>query len=83
MVNNIMLRAYMWATSARTNAIESLKQESGQDLIEYAVMVGAIAIIAFAALTLAPLGGAGGAVDNFGQRIAACISFNTVGNTAC
>lgn len=72
-----MLRAYMWATNGVTSAIESLKQESGQDLIEYAVMVGAIAIVAFAVLIAAdPLRGA---MSDFAGKISACLRFDSAG----
>lgn len=78
MVNDIMLSAMAWATSLRTIAVQRLKEERGQDLLEYAVLAGAITVAAAAVLFA---GGAGWL--NFGtftSKIQNCISFsNTCG----
>jgi Flp pilus assembly pilin Flp len=53
-----------------------MKPEDGQDLVEYAVLIGVIAIVATAAL----IGLGPGGLDVFsvmGDRIAACIKFDT------
>ncbi|HZP56369.1 MAG TPA: hypothetical protein VFC53_02300 [Dehalococcoidia bacterium] len=55
------------------------KVERGQDLLEYAVLAGAIGIAIFVALiTDAPFADA---ITTFSQKIAACISFNVNGST--
>ncbi|HEV3486787.1 MAG TPA: Flp family type IVb pilin [Vicinamibacterales bacterium] len=47
------------------NYVKSLRQEEGQDLLEYALLVALIALIAIGAVTLA-----GGAVNNIFTDIA-------------
>ncbi|MDE3096659.1 MAG: hypothetical protein KGK07_11765 [Chloroflexota bacterium] len=74
MVNDIMLSAMAWATSLRTIAVQRLKEERGQDLIEYAVLGGAIALVAMVALLASPFSGA---VTNFVSTVGACVQFQT------
>ncbi len=57
------------------NFIAALKKERGQDLIEYAVLAGAIGIALFAVLIATP--GLGTAFGEFKTAIANCVSFNT------
>lgn len=45
-----MVRAYMWIQEIRDGAITAVKAERGQDLVEYAVLVGAIGVAAAVAL---------------------------------
>jgi Flp pilus assembly pilin Flp len=71
-----MIKAYVWAQSLRTNGIEALKNESGQDLIEYAVLAGGIGIIAAVAFFAGPLDMAG-AMDNFAASIKNCVNLSS------
>lgn len=75
MVSNILLSAYAWATTR----MAMLREERGQDIMEYAVIAGAIALVA-AFVLFSPLGGFGGtigdAVDDFGTTIAECVAFD-------
>lgn len=72
MVSNIVLSAAAWASSLRATFVESLKQESGQDLIEYAVLAGAIAIVGGAAmLAIGP-----DIFTTFANEVKGCITFD-------
>ena len=73
MVNNIVLSAVAWASSLRSTIAERLKEETGQDLLEYAVLAGAIAIVAGGVLFTA--GAAGLGFDDFRNKIADCMKF--------
>ncbi len=73
MVNNLILSAYAWVTRFGSSVTESMKDENGQDVIEYAVLVGAIGIALFAALVLVPLPAA---FTTFGNKIANCVKFD-------
>jgi Flp pilus assembly pilin Flp len=42
-VNNVILKGIAFVSNARA----SFKEERGQDLLEYAVLAGAIAVVAF------------------------------------
>jgi Flp pilus assembly pilin Flp len=82
-VSNIVLSTYTWALALRdsaTNAVRSgvaaMEREDGQDIIEYAVLVGGIALVAMAALLI--LGPSGTDIFNtMGDKITACITFDT------
>jgi Flp pilus assembly pilin Flp len=69
-----------WASSLRSTAIESMKNEDGQDLTEYAVLIGVIGIVALVALLAV---GLPDAFDRFANRIAACVSFDEIGDVTC
>ncbi len=64
-----MLKVYTWILAHRPH----FSRESGQDLIEYAMLGGLIALAII---------GAGiffsGAIDSMAQGISACIDFNVV-----
>jgi len=77
-VNNIMVRAYAWAQGIRTSMIESLKQESGQDVIEYAVLAGAIGIAAALAFLAGP--DIPGIIGDFVTKVGGCIQLS---NATC
>lgn len=79
MVNNIMLGALAWASSLKETVVNALTgDERGQDLVEYAVLVGGIAVVALVAiLTLGT--GQGTPLWNFADRIGACVQFDTAG----
>ena len=74
MINGILLTALAWTMSLRSSVTESLKDEEGQDLIEYAVLVGAIGIALFVALVALPLPAA---FATFGNKIKNCVTFDT------
>ena len=73
MVNNMVLAGMAWVASIKNAIAERLTDENGQDVIEYAVLVGAIGIALFAALLLVPLPAAFG---TFGNKIANCVKFD-------
>lgn len=60
-----MLKAYVMLNVYRHELLENLKREEGQDLIEYALLVGFIAIVAAVAVQAA-----GGSVSTLFQSIA-------------
>jgi hypothetical protein len=70
LVSDIILSAYAWVTSRWA----LLKEEHGQDILEYAVIAGAIALI-FAGILFAfdwdtPF-------EDFYDNISACIEFDS------
>ncbi len=79
MVNDIMLSAMAWASSLKNAVATRIHEERGQDLLEYAVLAGAVGIVAAIALIGA---GAAGWLNfaSFKNKIANCVSFsNTCG----
>ncbi len=70
----MILSVYAWVTSLGSSVHESMKDENGQDVIEYAVLVGAIGIALFAALVLVPLPAA---FTTFGNKVANCVKFSS------
>ncbi len=70
MVNNILLSVYGFVTEK----LASLQEEGGQDLVEYAVLVGAIGLVAGAALLFFI---DDGTFDTFRDKIASCITFDS------
>ena len=75
MVSNMILSAAAWASSLRNSLVERLREESGQDLLEYAVLTGAIALVAAAAL----LGTGWLSFTDFKASIQNCVSFGASG----
>jgi len=73
LVNNIILNGMAWAASLRSSIVQTLKSEGGQDLLEYAVLAGAIAIVAAAALFATDWLD----FDNFKSQIQDCLNFNS------
>ena len=71
MVSNIVLSVMAWGSTLRTAFMTRLREENGQDVLEYAVLVGAIAIVAGAALYASPL-----SFGTFVNKIQACVSFD-------
>jgi hypothetical protein len=83
-VSNIILSTYAWATSLRSSAAYALqermadmKPESGQDLVEYAIIIGGVAALAGAAYFALP----GDLFTGFTDVIEACITFDGAGCT--
>ncbi len=73
MVSNIILSAAAWASTLRSSFVERLKEESGQDLIEYAALAGAIALVAavaFVALPMQPI------ISAFVLKVSNCLQLN-------
>ena len=80
MVNNIVLSGMAWVSSIKDAIAERISEESGQDLIEYAVLAGAIGIVAAVALFgAAAVGGVsvGDAIANFRDTLATCIDISS------
>lgn len=79
-MNGLSLRLYVMVTSAISSSFasikEDLKRESGQDLLEYALIGGFIAAALAAAFILI-----GPAVLSMAQQIVPCVDFK--GSTAC
>lgn len=68
-----MLSAMALVTNTVGYAIAKIKEERGQDLVEYAVLVGAIALVAGGILFVFF---DDGIWTDFGDKIAACIAFD-------
>jgi len=84
-VNDMLISAYVRAYGLRDSVIgalrrgvEAMQPESGQDFVEYAVLVGTIGIVAAVAL-IATDGGAWltDALDSFKTQITDCITFSS------
>ncbi len=50
MVNSIILSGMAWASSLKTAVLSHIKDERGQDFVEYAVLAGAISLVGAAAV---------------------------------
>ena len=72
-MSNIMLSAMAWVTNTVGYAFAKIKEERGQDLLEYAVLVGAIALVAGGALFF--ILDDSGAFEDFAEMIGNCVSF--------
>jgi Flp pilus assembly pilin Flp len=64
------------ATNMLRDGMEAMKAESGQDILEYAVIAGAVAIVAGAALIFGQTW-LGDALDSFKTQVGDCISFQS------
>ena len=76
MFNNIILSVMAWKSSTIGLFVTRVREERGQDLMEYAVLAGGIAILLIAALLAID---ASGAYDLFAGRIESCITFDLEG----
>ena len=73
MVNNIVLSVMSWGSSLKDAISTRLREESGQDLLEYAVLVGAIAAVAAGVLyAIGPT-----AFQPFADKVTACLTFDS------
>ncbi len=79
-MNNIVLSTYTWALTLRStapnairNVAQAIKAEDGQDLMEYAILVGGIAAVAGLAI-FAFIGT--DLFTNFAGVIQGCIQFD-------
>ncbi len=73
MVNDIILSGMAWASSLTRAFITRVKEERGQDLMEYAVLAGAIAVVAGFVLYATNVEGA---MNDFGAQVVGCLSFD-------
>ena len=74
MVSNISLSVMAWASALRSTFIEGIKNEEGQGILEYVVLVGFIAIAAFVAFQTSIADTF--AIGDFADKIAGCLQFN-------
>jgi Flp pilus assembly pilin Flp len=68
-----------WVSSIKDAIAFRMKDEDGQDLIEYAVLAGGIGIALFVVFLTFP--GLSAAFGTFKEKIAACVTFDTAGCT--
>ncbi len=75
MINTVMLSAMTWVTSTVGSLVARIKEERGQDIMEYAVLAGAIALVAGFVLIGGTVAGIdiAGAVEDFGVEVTECI----------
>jgi Flp pilus assembly pilin Flp len=62
-----------WVSSIKNAIAERISEESGQDLIEYAVLAGAIGIVAAIAFVAFPIGGT---VNTFATKVGDCLKLD-------
>jgi Flp pilus assembly pilin Flp len=70
--NNIILSVMAWTTNVVGGFVTRLKEERGQDILEYAVLAGAIALIAGGALYLI----GPDIFETFAEQIEYCVTFD-------
>lgn len=70
MVNNILLSGIAWVASIKNAITQRISEEGGQDLIEYAVLVGGIGIVAALAFLALPID-----FSTMKNKISDCVSF--------
>ena len=76
MVNSIILSGMAWASSLKDAIVNHHRDEGGQDMMEYAVIVGAIALTVAGVISF---GGASffvDAINNFRDQVAGCLYFD-------
>jgi Flp pilus assembly pilin Flp len=69
-INNIILKGIAFVS----NTIASFKEEHGQDLIEYAVLAGALGLVAAVAFVALPVKDT---VDTFVKDVGNCLAMNS------
>jgi hypothetical protein len=72
-ISNISLSVMAWASALRSTFAQAVKEDSGQGILEYVVLVGFIGIIAYVAFAAA---GIKFAVGDFANALGACLQFN-------
>ena len=72
MINTIMLSIHAWVNNTIGYAINKVKEERGQDILEYAVLAGAIALVAGFVLW----GATDGWFETFASKIEKCVTFD-------
>jgi len=73
LVSNIILSVYAWAAAR----IEMFKEERGQDILEYAVLAGGIALVLGFVLFAAGGNFLFDGMQTFADEIQACVTFST------
>ena len=73
MVNSIILSGMAWASSLKSAIASRIGDEHGQDLLEYAILGGAIAMVAAVALYAT---GDWMNLNTFKSKIGDCLSFS-------
>ncbi len=73
MVTNMMLEAAAWVTALTDSITQRLKDERGQDLLEYAVLGGAVALVAAVAIVASPIRSD---LQSFVTKVGNCISLS-------
>jgi hypothetical protein len=74
--NNIIMSVMAWTANTVGYFVTKLKEERGQDILEYAIMAGAIAILLGGALFIAI---DENVVENFTTKVTSCLNFNEDG----
>ena len=77
MVNNILLSGMAWASSLKDAIVSHLRDEDGQDIMEYAVLAGAIALTVALILGFGFTGALDGAISTFRDKITGCLTFDS------
>jgi Flp pilus assembly pilin Flp len=72
-VTNMMLEAAAWVTALTDSITQRLKDERGQDLLEYAVLGGAVALVAAVAIVASPIRSD---LQSFVTKVGNCISLS-------
>lgn len=75
MINTVMLTAMTWVTSTVGSFIARIKEERGQDILEYAILAGAIALGAGVLLLFFDAT----FWDTFGTKLESCLTFDGAG----
>ncbi|MEX2225224.1 MAG: hypothetical protein WEB52_02095 [Dehalococcoidia bacterium] len=76
MVNEFMLSACTWAQALKTAAIAAVTPEDGQDIMEYAVLAGGIALVLGFVLFVVGDNFLLAAFETFAEEIEACVTFD-------
>lgn len=74
MVNNAILSAVTWVAALRDAVTGRISEESGQGILEYAVLVGGIVVLAAAVFLFTPLD-----FESFRNTIQDCLYFGEGG----
>jgi hypothetical protein len=72
-INTIMLSAMAFVQNTIGYTISKLREERGQDIMEYVVLIGAVAIVAAGALLVLDQDGIW---EEFTGRISDCLTFD-------
>jgi hypothetical protein len=78
LVSNIILTVYTWVQTAKASAIEALTPDDGQDIMEYAVLAGAVALVGGLVLFGGSAAGIDilGSMEDFGFAVEDCINMS-------
>lgn len=73
MINTVMLSVMAFVQNSIVFTVRKLRDERGQDILEYAVLAGAIALVAGGALFFFI---DDGVWDTFTEKIGGCLTFD-------